>query len=562
MKHSFHPLLIFLIITSAWNGSKGLLNQLEKEEKTAQPADLQWKQINKKNLSTPLLPADFHKENTVTNDWIPEGEEDDDYLDLEKILSEDDDYIDIIDSLSVSPTDSEASAGNILQLFHGKSRIQRLNILNAKFAFNLYRALKDQVKTFDNIFLAPVGISTAMGMISLGLKGETHEQVHSILHFKDFVNASSKYEIMTIHNLFRKLTHRLFRRNFGYTLRSVNDLYIQKQFPILADFKTKVREYYFAEAQVANFSDPAFISKTNNHILKLTKGLIKDALENIDPATQMMILNCIYFKDTKLTLEQGQAKQGHSDTQASTSKHGTMLASCGWNQRLTSNRLEADTHRDHMYMMNKHILFIIGSWVNKFPVEMTHNHNFRLNEQEVVKVPMMQTKGNFLAANDQELDCDILQLEYVGGISMLIVVPHKLSGMKTLEAQLTPQVVERWQKSMTNRTREVLLPKFKLEKNYNLVEPLKLMGITTLFDQNGNMEGISDQRIAIDLFKHQGTITVNEEGTQAAAVTTVGFMPLSTQVRFTVDRPFLFLIYEHRTSCLLFMGRVVNPSRS
>lgn len=63
-------------------------------------------------------------------------------------------------------------------------------------------------------------------------------------------------------------------------------------------------------------------------------------------------------------------------------------------------------------------------------------------------------------------------------------------------------------------------------------------------------------------FKHQSTITVNEEGTQAAAVTTVGFMPLSTQVRFTVDRPFLFLVYEHRTSCLLFMGRVANPAKS
>ncbi|XP_012887027.1 PREDICTED: heparin cofactor 2 [Dipodomys ordii] len=480
MKYPFHPLLVSLILMCVCGRSKGLADQL-----------------SNKNMSMPLLPADFHKENTVTNDWIQEGEEDDDYLDLEKLFSEDDDYIYIIDA--VSPTDSELSASNILQLFQGKSRIQRLNILNAKFAFNLYRGLKDQVNTFDNIFIAPVGISTAMGMISLGLRGDTHEQVHSVLHFKDFVNASSKYEITTVHNLFRKLTHRLFRRNFGYTLRSVNDLYIQRQFPILDDFKTKVKEFYFAEAQAADFSDPAFIAKTNHHILKLTKGFIKEALENIDPNTQMMILNCIYFK---------------------------------------------------------------GTWVNKFPVEMTHNHNFRLNEREVVKVSMMQTKGNFLAANDQELDCDVLQLEYVGGISMLIVVPHKLSGMKTLEAQLTPQVVERWQKSMTNRTREVLLPKFKLEKNYNLVEALKSMGITELFDKNGNMSGISDQRITIDLFKHESTITVNEEGTQAAAVTTVGFMPLSTQVRFTVDRPFLFLVYEHRTSCLLFMGRVANPTRS
>jgi hypothetical protein len=49
------------------------------------------------------------------------------------------------------------------------------------------------------------------------------------------------------------------------------------------------------------------------------------------------------------------------------------------------------------------------------------------------------------------------------------------------------------------RTREVLLPKFKLEKNYNLVEALKSMGITELFDKNSNMSGISDQRITIDL---------------------------------------------------------------
>lgn len=292
MKRLFQPLIISLILMSMCGSS-----QLEKEGEDSPSADPQRGQLSSKNLTMPLLPADFHKENTVTNDWITEGEEDEDYLDLEKIFSEDDDYIDIIDA--VSPTDSESGAGNILQLFQGKSRIQRLNILNAKFAFNLYRVLKEQARSSDNIFIAPVGISTAMGMISFGLQGETYEQVHSILHFKDFVNASSKYEIMTIHNLFRKLTHRLFRRNFGYTLRSVNDLYVQKQFPILDDFKRKVREYYFAEAQAADFSDPAFIAKTNNYILKITKGLIKDALENIDPATQMMILNCIYFKGKK-----------------------------------------------------------------------------------------------------------------------------------------------------------------------------------------------------------------------------------------------------------------------
>lgn len=82
---------------------------------------------------------------------------------------------------------------------------------------------------------------------------------------------------------------------------------------------------------------------------------------------------------------------------------------------------------------------------------MTTKRSFRLNDKQTIKVPMMQTKGNFLAAADPDLDCGVIQLPFVGNISMLIVLPHKLSGMKTLEKQITPQVVEKWQKSMTNR---------------------------------------------------------------------------------------------------------------
>lgn len=82
---------------------------------------------------------------------------------------------------------------------------------------------------------------------------------------------------------------------------------------------------------------------------------------------------------------------------------------------------------------------------------MTVKRNFRLNEKQMVKVPMMQTKGTFLAAADPELDCSIIQLPFVGNISMLVVLPNKLAGMKALEKQITPQVVEKWQKSMTNR---------------------------------------------------------------------------------------------------------------
>uniref|UniRef100_A0A803YCH0 Serpin family D member 1 n=1 Tax=Meleagris gallopavo TaxID=9103 RepID=A0A803YCH0_MELGA len=456
MKFLFRLLALVVIITSTFCGIKDFSDHFEslKDAHTHENG----------TYDMPDLPLEFHRENTITNDLIPEEEEEEDYLDLDKILGEDD-YSDVIDA--APHIVSEIQQGNILELFQGKTRIQRLNILNANFGFNLYRSVADKANSSDNILMAPVGISTAMAMISLGLKGQTQQEVLSVLGFEDFINASTKYELMTVHNLFRKLTHRLFRRNFGYTLRSVNDLYIH----------------------------PNFITKTNERILKLTKGLIKEALVNVNPTTLMMILNCLYFK---------------------------------------------------------------GTWENKFPVEMTTKRSFRLNEKQTIKVPMMQTKGNFLAAADPEMDCGVIQLPFVGNISMLIVLPHKLSGMKALEKQITPQVVEKWQKSMTNRTREVVLPKFKLEKNYNLIGFLRSMGIEELFSEKGNYCGVSEEKVSIDRFNHQGTITVNEEGTEAGAITNVGFMPLSTQIRFIVDRPFLFLIYEHRTSCLLFMAQLAS----
>lgn len=491
MKLPLHLAVVFLLIPPALCGVKTLLDHFTHEAEALQPRGSH----NATAHAVDAVPAEFHKENTVTNDLIAE-EDEEDYLDLDKILGESDDYIDIIDAAPEGIV-SDTKRGNILELFPGKSRIQRLNILNADFAYNLYRSLKDTTNASENILIAPVAISTAMAAISLGVKGKTLQQVMAVLGFEDFVNASSQYDFMTIHNLFRKLTHRLVRRNFGYTLRSVNDLYVQQQFSIQEDFRNNMKNFYFAEVQSINFSDPTLIARINQRILKLTKGLIKDALVYVDPGLLMLILNSIYFK---------------------------------------------------------------GTWVNRFPLEQTQKQNFRLNEKEVVKVPMMKTKGNFLVASDPELDCDVLQLSYVGNVSMLIIVPHKLSGMKQLEKQLTPQVVTRWHNIMKNRTKEVYLPRFKLEKKYELTNVLSSMGIKDLFT-SGDFSGISNEDINIGLFKHQGTITVNEEGTEAAAVAGVAFMPLSTQARFVADHPFLFLIYEHQTYCLLFMGRVANPAK-
>lgn len=74
-----------------------------------------------------------------------------------------------------------------------------------------------------------------------------------------------------------------------------------------------------------------------------------------------------------------------------------------------------------------------------------------MNEKLQVRVPMMQNKGTYLAAADHELNCDVLQLPYKGNISMLIAMPQKLSGMKILEQEASPTVINKWLNNMTNR---------------------------------------------------------------------------------------------------------------
>ncbi|XP_061117231.1 heparin cofactor 2 [Conger conger] len=503
-----------LLLPSSHGGVKGLKEHFE-DPAGAKAVDPR-SRAEGGEVDVEAVPLDFHKENTVTSVLPAEGLEDEDlededYIDFDKILAgEEDDYGDgdKIDEIATpapevdifaEPSDPKVRRARLLRLFHGQTRIQRLNIVNANFGFNLYRSLRNDFNQTDNILLAPAGISIAMGMMDLGTGPETHRQLYRALGFADFVNASAHYDDQTVHKLFRKLSHRLYRRNFGYTLRSVSDLYVKRDIPVSDGFRTEAKNYYFAEPQSVDFQDSAFLEKANRRIEKLTKGLIKEPLKSVDPNMVLMLLNYLYFK---------------------------------------------------------------GTWEQKFPKDATFSQNFRVTEKYSVRVPMMQNRGSFMAAADHELQCDVVQLPYVGNVSMLVVVPRKLSGMRKLEQDISATVVSKWISNMTNRTRVVVFPKFKLEKNYDLIANMKELGLKDLFEETGDFSRLSSEKLTVNWLKHQGTITVNEEGTEAAALTQVGFMPLSTQTRFVVDRPFLFLIYEHRTNCLVFMGRVVDPSQN
>lgn len=129
-----------------------------------------------------------------------------------------------------------------------------------------------------------------------------------------------------------------------------------------------------------------------------------------------------------------------------------------------------------------------------------------------------------------------LQLPYTGNISMLIALPRKITGMRTLEQEISPTVVSKWLKNMTNRsaglslwikllwalentntitkssgtsifniaelsdvrTREVVLPRFKLEQSYDLIENLEELGLTDLFKDSGDFSEMTSEKVSMN----------------------------------------------------------------
>jgi serpin B len=151
---------------------------------------------------------------------------------------------------------------------------------------------------------------------------------------------------------------------------------------------------------------------------------------------------------------------------------------------------------------------------------------------------------------------------------MVILLPNHVDGLSALEQKVDEPNLQQWLAALDGQTpRKVMLylPRFKLETGYDLVPPLKQMGIAEAFKMPvADFRGMGwpKGKLRISQIKHKAFVEVNEEGTEAAAVTAVEMVTKSIMEHpeaFRVDRPFLFLIRDHASGTILFMGRMVDP---
>lgn len=238
-----------------------------------------------------------------------------------------------------------------------------------------------------------------------------------------------------------------------------------------------------------------------------------------------------------------------------------------WTEELTANKIielvAPGVLSDLSRLVLTNAIYFKGRWALPFEASATQPMPFTISETQKVAVPMMRRAGDFGYAQDGSVQ--VLELPYAGGdLSMVVLLPAASSSVGKLEKDL-PQRLDGWLAAISPEEVEVYLPRFKLEQEFVLNEPLIVLGMADAFsDAAADFSGMradAGRDLYISNVIHKAFVDVNEVGTEAAAATAVvmGTKSVSRKPVFKADRPFLFLIRDVRAGTVLFMGRLSDP---
>jgi serine protease inhibitor len=346
---------------------------------------------------------------------------------------------------------------------------------------------------------ANVMISPASISIALGMAYNGAETTTRFA-FEEVLN----YEGLTreeVNEITKELIQVLVTNVNGNLLEIANSIWYDEGFPVQPEFIALNSHYYDAEVKELDFGSAEAVKTINNWVNNNTNGKIEEIIDSIDPATMMILINAIYFN-------------------------------CVWDVEFDPN----DTQQASFFNED-------GSLFGK--------------------VDMMQMENTLQLADNASFRA--VELPYKNGkFSMLLFLPSEESSVDQLVQELDGATWLNWLTGFNERQNfTVYLPRFEFEFERLLADDLKAMGLEIAFTSQADFSGISPIELLISEVIHKTYIKVNEEGTEAAAVTAItmdatSINPILNEIRF--DRPFLFAITEKSSKSILFMGKVAEPA--
>ncbi len=371
---------------------------------------------------------------------------------------------------------------------------------NSAFAFDLYQKLR---KTSGNLFYSPHSMSLALAMTHAGARNNTEAEMAQVLGY---------LPQSRLHAALNLLDLELAKRGKGasgtdgqpFRLHIVNATWGQKDHRFLPTYLDTLALNYDAGLRLMDFATQPEQSRLeiNAWVQRQTEDRIKDLLppNSITEITRLVLTNAIYFN---------------------------------------------------------------ASWKTPFDPDATATETFTTQAGQQVQVPMMN--GSLNASYLKGADFAAAALPYDGDeISMLIIVPDA-GKLDSVEASLDSAKVQTIVTGLARSELRLKLPKFEFETPLLLKDHLQALGIKDAFSTTAaDFSGIDGSReLSIGQVIHKAFVKVDEAGTEAAAATAV-VMPGSATPNppktLHVNRPFIFLIRDHATNAVLFVGRVVDPS--
>lgn len=358
----------------------------------------------------------------------------------------------------------------------------------------------------ENLAFSPASITLVLGMAYGGARGETATQMRKALHF-----GGDPAQVMTDAG---KLSSALVAPNRPITLRIANRLFGEKSYTFDPSFLARTQQAFGAPLEAVDFkSDPERArARINGWVEQNTEKRIKDLIPSgaIEREVRMVLVNAIYF---------------------------------------------------------------LSGWAVPFSKDVTRPAAFYVRGEDPTDVPTMEKTLQVRHASSDGVS--LAELPYRGrDTSMLVLLPDDRDGLAKLEASLDAQQLDAWMAKLEAKQVRVALPRFEVNpaQPIELRKALSSLGMTAAFDKDkADFTGIAnpprpEDRLFIAKVFHKAFVRVDEKGTEAAAASAVvvermggGRMEPVEPVSFVVDRPFLFLIRDHASGLVLFVGRVTDP---
>ena len=377
---------------------------------------------------------------------------------------------------------------------------------NNQFTLNFLKTVNDVDKSGRSFIYSPLSITYVLGMVNDAAAGQTEQEFEQTLGFH-------KGGIQAVNDYCKKLIDGLPKVDENVKLNIGNAIFVNKNYTLKEQFQKDMNDYYDAKAETLDFSSPQTLSHINGWCYDKTNGMIPTILDEVDPNMMSYLLNAIYFK---------------------------------------------------------------ADWASKFDQKNTKDEPFT-TESGNITLPLMHQ--NVLISYLKNDTYSAVVIPYGSGLwNMTVLLPE--------EGKTTDDVIKEIAKSSVVNNRgwcetggnyfrgyevDLKLPRFetdsdtdKLDIKDGLVGLMKKLGINLAFDSYlAEIPNMCELPVYIAMMRQKAKIKVNEEGSEAAAVTVAGMVEMSLMGRpveypkatFHANRPFVYVIQEASSGVILFIGK-------